>query len=311
MSEHLVQTQQCPEGELARQLRLEAAAMARYALANGRAVPAPIILVLDSGPDELPSGDGLPALVQAHADLCNIVIPATPAAILLLERERQAPALLRALGPVSIIRELMAVTLLCMLLFIAIATSPLIAPEAGNILETSGLPLLLNLLFFLCAAGLGAGFAGLYTAHRFVAQGRFDPTYAVAYRIRLCLGLVAGLVLAVLVHEDAIADAPGGGELIEAGFVRPVLAMLGGFSADLLYTILSRLVVAVETLFQGAQGREPLPARPDSVAGTGESQMQREPSMAPRQALSPGDPGLVEPARRDGTAEGYPPARAG
>lgn len=47
----------------------------------------------------------------------------------------------------------------------------------------------------------------------------------------------------------AAASAAG---FLDPAFLRPLLAMLGGFSADLLYTILNRLVETVASLFQGS-----------------------------------------------------------
>ena len=65
------------------------------------------------------------------------------------------------------------------------------------------------------------------------------------------LGLIAGLMLSVLISKDAFKGGAGVVTLFEPGIIHPLLAMLGGFSADLLHTILNRLVEAVESLFRG------------------------------------------------------------
>ena len=57
------------------------------------------------------------------------------------------------------------------------------------------------------------------------------------------LGLVAGVILAEMVPLDS-AD-------ILHGLGKPTLAMLGGFSAPVVYRILNRLVIAIETLVRG------------------------------------------------------------
>ena len=44
-----------------------------------------------------------------------------------------------------------------------------------------GVHLLVEELFLLSAAGLGASFAGLFQANRFVTRGTFDPKYSSTY----------------------------------------------------------------------------------------------------------------------------------
>lgn len=124
--------------------------------------------------------------------------------------------------------------------------------DGGDILTSGGIPLLLNLLFFLSAAGLGASFSALYKANTYIANGTFDPTYHSSYWIRFFLGLIAGLMLSVLISKDAFKGGAGVVTLFDPGIIHPLLAMLGGFSADLLHTVLNRLVEAVESLFRGS-----------------------------------------------------------
>ncbi|MCP4606074.1 MAG: hypothetical protein GY847_37115, partial [Proteobacteria bacterium] len=93
--------------------------------------------------------------------------------------------------------------------------------------------------------------SALYKANFYITKGTFDPTYHASYWIRFFLGLIAGLVLAVVISEEAFKEAEGSRLLIE-GIMRPLLAMLGGFSADLFHTFLSRLVETFKSLFQGS-----------------------------------------------------------
>ncbi|MBM79388.1 MAG: hypothetical protein CMJ78_02185 [Planctomycetaceae bacterium] len=55
-------------------------------------------------------------------------------------------------------------------------------------------------------------------------------------------------MLAVLISEKAMS----GNELLEEGIVRPMLAIIGGFSADLLYTLINRMVESLKSLFEGS-----------------------------------------------------------
>ena len=109
--------------------------------------------------------------------------------------------------------------------------------------ESNGIPLLLNLLFLLTAAGLGACFAALFQANRYIADCTFDTKFESSYWIRLILGLMAGLILSQMIPLSEGSNA--------IAVTKPTLAMLGGFSAAVVYRIMHRLVEAVESLVKG------------------------------------------------------------
>ena len=243
---------------LRQQLYQEAHAMAEYALTNGSNIPTSAISTLESYKiDE--DNDGyingvrldlpIDPLVKAHEALTRAVQPAKPRTILLLDQEKKNKVRLSFLGPVSLIRQLMIAGLISLMTFISIALFPEVDSAGGNILESNGWALLVNLLFYISAAGLGASFSALYKANSYITNGTFDPTYQSSYWIRFFLGLISGLIMAVLISEDALADE---GQFLEDGIVRPLLAILGGFSADLAYTVLNRLVETFESLFSGS-----------------------------------------------------------
>jgi hypothetical protein len=103
--------------------------------------------------------------------------------------------------------------------------------------------LLIRELFLLCAAALGAGFAGLYRASRYVLDMSFEPQYIYTYYVRLVLGVTAGIILADFIPVPSDTAA---------GLSKPLLALLGGFSATAVYRILQRLVETVEAIFRGS-----------------------------------------------------------
>jgi len=51
------------------------------------------------------------------------------------------------------------------------------SPDGFSLLKNSGMDLLLNELFLLSAAGIGASFSNLFQANLFVRNGTFDPVY--------------------------------------------------------------------------------------------------------------------------------------
>ena len=153
----------------------------------------------------------------------------------------------RALGAGVVLMALM-----CLASFVALATSADVntVSVSKNILEIHGFPLLLNLLFLLTAAALGACFAALFQANRFIAEGTFDPKYESSYWIRVILGLIAGLLLS---HMVPLTND----DISKLSVTKPMLALLGGFSAAMVYRIISRLIEAVESLVRGKVGTSP------------------------------------------------------
>jgi hypothetical protein len=258
--------------------------MAKYAFASGLAVPGNLIQVLESfsskaarereaaaipggaagtgdtgdtagkartkagiPPDNKVSPQNIPdirPLLSVHDKLVRIVDPAKPRTILLLEEESQRAGMFKFLGSVSFIRRMILAAIICLVLFVSISLSPEInnKPGSWNLFESSGWGLLLKELFLLSAAGLGASFTALFRANRYIVEGTFDPKYESSYWIRFSLGFIAGMILATLIPIEKSTDAD---------FGKPLLAMLGGFSADLVYRIISRVIETLESLFRG------------------------------------------------------------
>jgi hypothetical protein len=252
-----------------KQLIEESTAMAKYALASGLAVPGDIVENLETisqqkitvtGPDvdpgkEKTSKDQLHRkadtrkLNSLHARLARIVEPAKPRAILLLDKESNKKGSFKFLGPVPFIRRMILAAIICLVLFIGISLSPIINSEkdAWDMFKHTGFDLLLKELFLLCAAGLGTAFSALFRANRYIAEGTFDPKYESSYWVRFILGIIAGMILATLIPiEDVMASV----------FAKPLLAMLGGFSAEVVHRIVERLVETAATVIRGDPKRE-------------------------------------------------------
>lgn len=217
----------------------------RYALASGSRLPVWVVdavrrfsLVADA-----PTDADFDALLRARAELVRIVAPATPRTILLVSEGRQSR--LSMLGPVRLVRQMLLAVLVLLAAFVLLAMSPEVNESSGDVLNASGVEVLLNELFFLAAGGLGAAFSALFTAYRYISDGTYDPKYESSYWVRFILGLMAGLLLPALIPLGA-----DGGE----SFSRPLLALLGGFSASVLYRILERLVSTVESLVRTDSG---------------------------------------------------------
>ncbi|WP_439890722.1 hypothetical protein ACS7SF_16305 [Ralstonia sp. 25C] len=242
-----------PVTALAEQLREECEAMARYALHHGLPVAPELIAQLGSLIDRQMPGHATPhatphhALAAIHRKLAAAIAPATPQAVTLLDAQHRSDHPLAWLGPVPLIRLLTSAAIVFLIAVIATGMSPDVS--SANIdrgfLQSDGTRLLWNTLFLLFCAGLGASFATLFQAHRYVAASTYDPKYDASYGARLILGLIAGLILVEMLPA----------QLFDRGsmhnFGKPALAMLGGFSATAVHRLLQRLVDALETLVRG------------------------------------------------------------
>ncbi|ACR31412.1 hypothetical protein [Burkholderia glumae] len=240
---------------LAAQLRHECEAMARHALQHGLHVApdtvARLVALLSS--DERAGTDGASVAARMrdfamiHARLSQVVAPATPQGIALLDRHRHTPHVIGLLGPVPLIRALTlaAIGFLCAVILSGLSAEVSEENLERGMLASSGTALLVNMLFLMCCAGLGASFATLFQAHRYIANSTYDPKFDASYGARLILGLIAGLILVEILPAHLFAGSSA------SGFGKPAMAMLGGFSASAVHRLLQRVVDSLETVVRG------------------------------------------------------------
>jgi len=232
---------------LKQHLTEECIAMAKHCSANGKKLPVSTSLVMNindlSETKELTDDE----LLKLHHALSKLVFPARPKTIWLLCKESNIAWWLKFLGPVGLVRRMMLTTLVSLCCFIFVSMSSDISTKniSEGIYKLSGITLLLLMIFYLSASSMGACFSNLFLANRFIANNTYDPQFESSYWVRFVLGIIAGIMLSVII------PVPDQEQL--AVVSRPVLAMLGGFSASLVYRILFRMVYAVESLFIGKQ----------------------------------------------------------
>ena len=224
----------------------ETEAMARYALASGIGITPAMVQAVEQA--KVGAGDGSIAVI--HGQLAKLVAPAKPGTIALFEDEAPTGSLTRILGPVRLIRQLMVVALAFLALFVVMASLMQVSVPAGaakgvqaaakDIQTARTTPVFI--LYLCTAAGLGAAFAALSRVNQFIADGTYDRVYDATYWILLVLGLIAGLILAMVIPINKAGQEP---------FSKPLLALLGGFSAGAVHRILTRVVSAIEALVEG------------------------------------------------------------
>lgn len=113
------------------------------------------------------------------------------------------------------------------------------------------------LIYFFSLAGIGAAFATLYDAHKYVTSGEYDPRAGSNYTIRIILGLMAGLLLSQVLSNPLTAPGDLSAEALKeiarnnplTSVSKTILALVGGFAAQFVYTALKRIVDALEGIF--------------------------------------------------------------
>ena len=242
---------------LAEHVKHECDAMIHYTLEKGIKLP-PDLFVLLEIMDDTRRQSTLGEIVKLHNRLAEIISPATPGAIDMLYSDRSKHSFLRYLGPVPNIRYLMVASIIFISGFVCMSMTSYVNHQtlSKDIYDLVGCELLTIMLFLLSASGLGACFSALFSAYRFIADGTYDPRYDSAYWSQIILGLIAGLVMSQLISVQDWANGSSGSASVEpvnySSFSKPLLALLGGFSASMVYKILQRLVETVESLFQGS-----------------------------------------------------------
>ncbi len=244
----------------------QASAMIRYSLERGRTPNATDILVVENiGSD--PSDEEVAALVRAHKDLSTLVAPAMPKTLALLyfQPDEQTGAVSSEehsvqsqpfpwLGSVRLVRMMLALAMILVPLFIALALAVgtrLSSTEGlftGDIVDKTQTG-----CYLIVAASLGASFAALFKARRYIENLSYDDQYESSYWMRFVLGLLAGLILAVIL-SILLPSSSNPNDVTNDAFqvTVPLLALVGGFSSDLVYRILKRVIEAIETLIEGS-----------------------------------------------------------
>ncbi len=168
---------------------------------------------------------------QVHGALSQQVKPATPESI---EASTPRKGLARFTWP-RITDLLIAMTFLSVAAFAFGTAANTTQPNKGYLQ-----------LAHLGAALLGACFSQLYTASKYVVQRTFDPASGNSYMTRLVLGGVSGLILA----NFGSSFIGGNGALKTLG--PGALALIGGYSADAVNMILTRVADMLTAAVRGS-----------------------------------------------------------
>lgn len=273
---------ECARRRLWHLLTRECEAMAQHAFSMGHIIPIEVVELLDHAFSSLdtqaalrlpasaaldrdeskagaspPDVPALVALSRAHTALAVIIAPATPEAVLAISDERIRHPRMTTFGPVPVARQMLGLALVSLIVLLGVSLSADInnANMSKTLLDLSGVQLLVVEIFLLSASSLGSCFANLQRVNRFVSDGTYDPKYQSTYWTRWVMGVISGIVLSQLVYDVFVEprSAPTGGGTMPGVIGQPLLALLGGYSVDVVHSILNRIINAVSSVFRSPE----------------------------------------------------------
>lgn len=269
--------------------------MLSFAISSGKSVDALQVAPLHKDDGEINGQELLPV----YNYLVNLVKPATPGTLVLFEKNRQSTKRFKFLGPLPIVRQFMVLCIFSLVALILVSLSPHVNAHTIQLsmLQGEGIDQMERLAFLLACASVGASFYALFKMNTYINQGTFNMKYSATYWSRYVLGLVAGVLLSELfvvfinpeISSDQLTNKAGLDEdtmLDSANYLlKPILAILGGFSASLVYRILNRLIEAIESIFKGSS-TEAVHRMQQKMTMEAQENEQRIKSMASQQILA-------------------------
>ena len=205
-------------------------------------------IIINTEINSLIQNSSVDDLINAHNLLAKNIAPATPKSIAyskkLYEKEKDKSFL----SKLPLVRNLIFLALFFLLTFIISGLSPLVNNDSldEGVLSNHGTSLLVNLGFLASVSGLGVVFYLLKSVSTSVKQGTLVPEDTIYYIALIILGLISGLMSSEVL--SLYTDNPDKINLIN----KSVLALIGGFSSDGIFTILQGIITKMKSFFTTA-----------------------------------------------------------
>ncbi|NQY05987.1 MAG: hypothetical protein HRT68_07320 [Flavobacteriaceae bacterium] len=185
-------------------------------------------------------------LINAHNLLCDNVAPATPKSIQYTKKLHQDGKEKSLMKKLPLVRNLIVLALLFLFTFIGTGLSTHVNNDSldkGIMSQQDPWILLLNLSFLASIAGLGVVFYLLKSVSTSVKSGTLIPEDAIYYVALIVLGLISGLIMSEII--SLYTTDPNRINL----FNKSLLALIGGFSSDAIFSVLQGLINKIKGLF--------------------------------------------------------------
>lgn len=211
--------------------------MLSYAVYNG--------IIINTEINSLIQNSSVDDLINAHNLLCKNITPATPKSIEYTRQLNQEGKDKSLFHRLPLIRNLILLSIFFLATFIITGLSPDVNNDSldKGIMDNNGIPLLLNLGFLSSIAGLGVLFYLLKNVSSSVKNSTLVPEDTIYYIAMIILGIIAGLISSEIITFGK--TAPEDVDL----FNKSVLALIGGFSSDAIFSILQGIIDRIKSIF--------------------------------------------------------------
>lgn len=184
-------------------------------------------------------------LINAHNLLVKNVAPATPKSINYIKETFKNGKEKSFFNKLPLLRNLIILTVLFIVFFIVTGLSPNVNNDSldKGIMNNHGLSLLLNIGFLTSTAGLGVMFYLLKKVCASIAKGTLKPEETISYIAQIILGIISGLIVSEIISLYSVN--PNDINL----FNKSVLALIGGFSSDSIFSIIQGIIDRIKAVF--------------------------------------------------------------
>ncbi len=212
--------------------------MLSFAVYNG--------LTVNTEVNSLIQNSSIDDLINAHNLLCKNVFPATPKSIEYTKKLYEKSTKKTIFNKIPLLRNLFLMSLFFLAAFIATGTTDEVSNASlkNGIMNSNGWPLFFNLSYLASVAGLGVLFYLLKEVSTSLKKGTLVPEDSIAYMSQILLGIMAGLIMSEILAPyiiDPNSDV--------SMFNKSVLALIGGFSSDAIFSILQGMINKIKSIF--------------------------------------------------------------
>ncbi|MEM6685332.1 MAG: hypothetical protein AAF617_05995 [Bacteroidota bacterium] len=218
-------------------LKRELENMLMFAMNSGKTINTDVNTLIES--------NNISDLINAHNILVKNIAPATPKSIAYLNIVSKDESKKSLMQRLPMIRNLIILAVVFLLVFIGTSLSKEVNSDSlsKGILSNSGKSLLLNMLFLCAISGLGVMFYLLKSISEGIKNATLMPEQTIYYIALIILGIISGLILSEIVSSYNVGED-------FSVFNNAVLALIGGFSSDAIFSILQGIINKIKSIFQ-------------------------------------------------------------
>ena len=202
-------------------------------------------IIINTEVNNLIQSDSIDDLINAHNMLCKNVAPATPKSIEYTNRVRNTSNSKSVFRQIPLVRNLVILSVILLVAYVCLGQTKYVTNDSldKGFLNNQGVSLILNFSFLASIAGLGVLFQLLKKVSTAVLDSTLVPEETINYVSQILLGVISGILL-----SEVISIYTQNPEDINL-FNKSVLALIGGFSSDAIFTMLEGLISRLKNIF--------------------------------------------------------------